>query len=143
MLDRRQFLGVVGAGAFWPTAGRRDSPISEWGSPVFDLHFHMRGATAANVTHLDGAGITSANLLTQAAAGDQVRTLHRLLFGSDCGCTDGHGGGVSQGHNPAAGRLAGKCVARETLTGLKRSTSAEIFRKITWDNAHALLKIPA
>ena len=39
------------------------------------------------------------------------------MFGSDCSCTDGHGGGVSQANNPAATRLAGKCVARETLTG--------------------------
>ena len=39
------------------------------------------------------------------------------MFGSDCSCTDGHGGGVSQANNPAAARLAGKCVARETLDG--------------------------
>ena len=311
MLSRRQFLGVVGAAASWPAAGLRGSPIDEWGSPVFDLHFHMRGQAAANVAHLDGAGITSANLLTRAAGRDQVGALQtaapgrftwfssadpsspegvaaltesvkagargfgemkyhlatdgpefqrayalaaelrvpilihfqevdhfanegtwstgfaknfermlkayprttfighadafwanvsadyhneaaypsgpivrggitdkllgdypnlygdlsansgnnalsrdpaftadflrrhqqKLLFGSDCACTDGHGGGVSQGNNPGAARLAGKCVARETLTVLKRSTSAEIFRKITWDNVHTLLKI--
>ena len=75
MLSRRQFLGVVGAAAFSPAAGFRDSPIGEWGSPVFDLHFHMRGQAVANVAHLDGAGITSANLLTRAAASDQVRAL--------------------------------------------------------------------
>jgi predicted TIM-barrel fold metal-dependent hydrolase len=313
MLNRRQFLGVVGAAASWPALGLRDSPNSEWGSPVFDLHFHMRGQTAANVTHLDGAGIAGANLLTRASGSDQVRTLQsavpgrftwfcsadpstpegvkaltegvksgarglgemkyhlatdgpefrrayalaaelrvpilihfqevdhvenegtwspgfarsfermlkaypqttfighadafwanvsadyhnevaypsgpivrggitdklltdypnlygdvsansgnnmlsrdpaftadflrrhqlKLLFGSDCACTDGHGAGVSQGNNPGAARLAGKCVARETLTVLKRSTSPEIFRKITWDNAHSLLNIPA
>jgi uncharacterized protein len=312
VLNRRQFLGLVGAAASWPAAGLRGSPIGEWGSPVFDLHFHMRGQTAANVTHLDGAGITSANLLTRTPASEQIRTLQtaapgrftwfcsadpstpegvaaltdnvkfgargfgemkyhlatdgpefqrvyalaaelrvpilihfqevehfekegtwspgfsrsfermlkaypqttfighadafwanvsgdyhneaaypsgpivrggitdrllaeypnlygdlsansgnnmlsrdpaftadflrrhqdKLLFGSDCGCTDGHGGGVSQGNNPAAARLAGKCVARETLMLLKRSTSPEIFGKITWDNAHSLLKIP-
>ena len=43
----------------------------------------------------------------------------------------------------AATRLAGKCVARETLSVLKRSTTAEVFHKIAWDNAHKLLKIPA
>jgi len=312
MLNRRQFLGVVGAAVSWP-AGQRDSASSEWGSQVFDLHFHMRSQAAANLAHLDGAGITSANLLTRAAAGDQVRALQtaapgrftwfcsadpstpdglkaltegvkagargfgemkyhlatdgpefrrayalaaelrvpilihfqevdhfenegtwspgfaksfermlkaypqttfighadgfwanvsadyhneaaypsgpivrggitdkllgdypnlygdlsansgnnmlsrdpaftadflrrhqqKLMFGSDCACTDGHGAGLSQANNPAAARLAGKCVARETLTVLKRSTSAEIFKKITWDNAHTLLKIPA
>ena len=67
----------------------------------------------------------------------------KLMFGSDCGCTDGHGAGISQGNNPAAARLAGKCVARETLTVLKRSASDAVFRKITWGNVHTLLKIPA
>jgi predicted TIM-barrel fold metal-dependent hydrolase len=67
----------------------------------------------------------------------------KLLFGSDCSCADGHGGGVSQANNPAAARLAGKCVARETLTVLKRHASPEIFRKIVWANAHRLLRIPA
>jgi predicted TIM-barrel fold metal-dependent hydrolase len=313
MLNRRQFLGVVGASVSLPVATLRAAQTSEWGSPVFDLHFHMRGQPAAHIAHLDGAGITSANLLTRAAASDQVRAVqaavpgrftwfcsadpsvpenidtlaqgvksgargfgemkyhlatdgpefrrayalaaelkvpilihfqevdhfekegtwspgfaknferilkaypnttfighadafwanvsadyhneaaypsgpivrggitdkllgdypnlygdvsansgnnmlsrdpeftvdflrrhqNKLLFGSDCGCTDGRGGGVSQGNNPAAARLAGKCVARETLTVLKRSASPEIFRKIAWDNAHTLLKIPA
>ena len=53
----------------------------------------------------------------------------KLLFGSDCSCSDGHGAGVSQANNPAAARLAGKCVARETLRraqaiGLARRSSA-------------------
>ena len=51
--------------------------------------------------------------------------------------------GVSQGDNPAAARLAGKCVARETLTVLKRSTSPAAFAEIVWGNAHKLLTIPA
>jgi predicted TIM-barrel fold metal-dependent hydrolase len=67
----------------------------------------------------------------------------KLLFGSDCGCTDGHGTGTSQANNPGAARIAGKCVARETLGLLKRSTTAEIFQKITWANAHRLLNVPA
>ena len=67
----------------------------------------------------------------------------KLLFGSDCSCRDGQGGGVSQSNNPAAARLAGKCVARETLSLLKRSASQEIFRKLVWGNAHTLLRIPA
>ena len=49
---------------------------------------------------------------------------------------------MSQGNNPAAARMVGKCVARETLTILKRSTTPEVFRKLTWDNAHKLLKMP-
>jgi uncharacterized protein len=49
---------------------------------------------------------------------------------------------VSQSNNPAASRLAGKCVARETLTLLERSTSADVFQKLVWGNIHTLLKIP-
>lgn len=72
-----------------------------------------------------------------------VRHQDKLIFGSDCGCADGHGAGIGQANNPAAARLAGKCVARETLTVLKGAASAAIFRKIVWDNAHKMLKIPA
>lgn len=311
-MNRREFLGVVGAFAAAGPAVLRGAQTSEWGSPVFDLHCHLRGQPAANVTHLDGAGITKANLLTRAAAAEQVRAVqaaapdrftwfcsadpsrpegvdalreavksgargfgemkyhlatdspefqrayalaaelrvpilihfqevdhfpgegtwstgfaknferilkmyprttfighadafwanvsadyrnesaypsgpivrggitdkllgdypnlfgdvsansgnnmlsrdaeftagflrrhqNKLLFGSDCGCSDGHGGGVSQSNNPAAARLAGKCVARETLTVLKRSVAPEIFAKIAWSNAVTLLKVP-
>ena len=66
----------------------------------------------------------------------------KLLFGSDCSA-DGRGSGVSQANNPAAARLAGKCVARETLSLLKRSTPADVFQKVVWANIHKLLRIPA
>jgi len=66
----------------------------------------------------------------------------KLLFGSDCGCRDGHGAGIGPASNPASSRMAGKCVARETLALLKRSASPSIFQKIVWDNAHRLLKVP-
>jgi uncharacterized protein len=66
----------------------------------------------------------------------------KLLFGSDCACSDGRGGGVSQSNNPAAARMAGKCVARETLSLLKRSAPQDIFQKIVWSNVHRLLRIP-
>ena len=63
-----------------------------------------------------------------------VRHPSKLIFGSDCACADGKGGGISQGNNPEASRLGGKCVARETLGLLKGLTSPEIFRQITWEN---------
>ncbi len=62
------------------------------------------------------------------------------MFGSDCSCSDGHGGGTSQANNPAANRLAGKCVARETLTLLKASVSPEIFKKLVWSNTKKLYR---
>jgi len=71
-----------------------------------------------------------------------TRHKSKLIFGSDCSCTDGHGAGISQGNNPEASRLAGKCVARETLTVLKRFASPAIFRAITFDNGVKLFKIP-
>ena len=311
LVNRREFLQTIAAAAAVPTVSFQDASANEWGSPVFDLHFHLRPQPAGNLAHLDGAGVTKANLLTRGAALEQVKALQaaapdrftwfnsydvtrpdaeqvlteavkagaqgfgelkfhvaadgpelrriyalaadlrvpllihfqevdhfpnegtwstgfaktfdsilkaypkttfighadafwanvsadyhneaaypqgpiqpggltdkwlgehpnlyadlsansgnnalsrdsdftpgflkrhqdKLLFGSDCSCSDGHGGGVSQANNPAAARLAGKCVARETLTVLKRSTPHDIFRKIVWDNARKLLQI--
>ena len=62
------------------------------------------------------------------------RHADKLIFGSDCACTDGRGG-MPPGQ-PQAGRLAGKCIARETLTVLKQSTTPDVFRKLTWENGH-------
>jgi predicted TIM-barrel fold metal-dependent hydrolase len=67
----------------------------------------------------------------------------KLIFGSDCSCTDGKGGGISQGGNPGASRLAGKCVARETLGLLKKTVSPVSFRKLTWENAHRVYRLKA
>jgi predicted TIM-barrel fold metal-dependent hydrolase len=69
-------------------------------------------------------------------AGFLKRHEDKLIFGSDCSCTDGRGGGTSQAGNPAASRLAGKCVARETLRLLKNTVSPGAFRKMAWENAH-------
>ena len=313
IVDRRQFLETLSAAALLPALRRQAALSPEWATPVFDLHFHLRPQPAANLAHLDGAGVTKANLLTRNDATEQVRVLaamvpgrftwfnsydvsqpetervlaqavkdgaqgfgemkfhvaadgpeyrrvyalaadlgvpilihfqevdhfpnegpwatgfartfasilkaypkttfighadafwanvsadyrndaaypsgpvarggvtdkwlgdyanlfgdlaansgnnalsrdpaftadflkrhqDKLLFGSDCSCSDGHGGGVSQGNNPAASRMAGKCVARETLTLLKRSTSPDVFQKLVWGNAHRLLRIPS
>jgi uncharacterized protein len=70
-----------------------------------------------------------------------VRHRSKLIFGSDCSCTDGHGAGVSQANNPEAARLEGKCVARATLEVLKQATSPEIFHQIVWENAINLFKL--
>jgi predicted TIM-barrel fold metal-dependent hydrolase len=74
-------------------------------------------------------------------AGFLERHKEKLIFGSDCGCTDGKGGGISQGGNPAASRLAGKCVARETLALLKKTLPPAEFRRLTWENAHRIYKL--
>ena len=72
-----------------------------------------------------------------------TRHQNKLVFGSDCACQDGHGGGVSQNNNPVAARMSGKCVARETLTILKQNTRPAVFHKLTWENGHKLFKIKA
>ena len=72
-----------------------------------------------------------------------ARHQNKLVFGSDCSCQDGYGGGVSQNNNPAAERMRGKCVARETLTILKQNTKPAVFRKLTWENGLKLFKIKA
>ena len=48
-----------------------------------------------------------------------IRHRSKLIFGSDCSCTDGKGAGISQSNNPEASRLAGKCVAAATFGLLK------------------------
>jgi uncharacterized protein len=307
-MNRREFLETVAAAVALPTLARAGA--DEWGAAVFDLHFHLRPQPAANLAHLDGAGVTKANLLTRGSALEQVTAVQaaapgrftwfnsydvtrpdaeqaltqavkngaqgfgemkfhvaadgpelrrmyalaadlrvpilihfqevdhtpnegtwstgyaktfesvlkayprttfighadafwanvsadyhneavypagpikrggltdrwlgdypnlfadmsavsgnnavardpeftaaflerhqdKLLFGSDCSCRDGRGAGYD---NPAAPRMAGKCVARETLSVLKRSTSPAIFQKIASGNAYKLLRIPA
>jgi uncharacterized protein len=67
----------------------------------------------------------------------------KLIFGSDCSCADGRGTGVGQANNPAASRLAGKCVARETLTLLQGAATPEVFRKLVWENGHNVYRLPA
>lgn len=67
----------------------------------------------------------------------------KLLFGSDCSCSDGHGAGISQGNNPGASRLAGKCVARETLTVLKANTTPALFHTLVWVNGRRVFKLDA
>jgi predicted TIM-barrel fold metal-dependent hydrolase len=69
------------------------------------------------------------------------RHQNKLIFGSDCSCADGNGSGVSQGNNPEAARLAGKCVARETLGVLKQQASPAIFRRVVWENGVQLFKL--
>jgi uncharacterized protein len=74
-------------------------------------------------------------------AGFLKRHQDKLIFGSDCGCSDGNGSGLGQPNNPAAARLAGKCVARATLTLLKSSTTPAVFKKLVWENAHRTYRI--
>ncbi len=44
----------------------------EWGSPVIDVHLHFK-PNDGNFEHIEGSGVTVANLLTPAASDDQAR----------------------------------------------------------------------
>src|SRR3954451_9741204 len=72
LISRRAFLETVSAAMVLPAWAGQNAPANEWGSPVFDLHFHMRPPPAANIAHLDGAGLAKANLLTRATAAEEV-----------------------------------------------------------------------
>ena len=76
-------------------------------------------------------------------AGFLKRHENKLIYGSDCSCADGKGTGISQQGNPGASRLAGKCVARETLGLLKKTVSPAAFRKLVWGNAHKTYQLKA
>jgi predicted TIM-barrel fold metal-dependent hydrolase len=62
---------------------------------------------------------------------------NKLMFGSDCSCQDGRGGG----QRSQAPLIKGKCVARETLTALRKLAAPEAFRKIVWANGARLLQL--
>lgn len=64
------------------------------------------------------------------AAGFIQRHQNKLMFGSDCPCADGKG--TDRG---------GRCIARATLTQLKKLATADVFRKIVWENGNRVLKI--
>jgi predicted TIM-barrel fold metal-dependent hydrolase len=104
-----------------------------WLSDFANLYADMSANSGNNALSRD----------TEFSPGFITRHPSKLIFGSDCSCTDGKGTGVSQNNNPEANRLAGKCVARETLSLLQRLTSPEIFRRITWENGVKLFKISA
>jgi uncharacterized protein len=61
------------------------------------------------------------------AAGFLVRHQDKLMFGSDCSCPDGRG--------------TVRCIARETLTALKKLAPQEVFQKIVWANGHKIIHL--
>jgi uncharacterized protein len=61
------------------------------------------------------------------AAGFIARHQDKLMFGSDCSCPDG------------SGKV--RCIARETLTTLKKLSTPAIFEKITWANGYRIIRI--
>jgi hypothetical protein len=80
VISRREFLETVAVAGLVPALARQD-PSDEWGSPVFDLHFHLRPEPASNLAHLDGAGVRKANLLSRGGVVEQVKALQAAAPG--------------------------------------------------------------
>lgn len=77
--------------------------------------------------HGDLSAYSGYNGLTRDPAFAQPfidRHQDKLIFGSDCLCTDGEGAG------------ARGCQARQTLGALRAAASPAAFRKMVWSNAH-------
>lgn len=126
--------------SFWANISADVAPVSYPTGPVkrggltdkmLSDYPNLYGDLSAN------SGRNSLARDTEFAAGFLARHQNKLMLGSDCPCSDGHGTGqVSQ--EPL---VKGKCVARETLTALKQLAPPDMFRKITWENGVKLLKI--
>ncbi|HEX3744809.1 MAG TPA: amidohydrolase family protein [Bryobacteraceae bacterium] len=116
----------------YPTGPIKPGGLTDrWLSDFANLHADMSANSGNNALSRD-----------PAFSHDFVaRHRNKLIFGSDCNCLDGNGGGVSQANNPEAARLEGKCVARETLATLKSVTTPEIFHQVVWENANRLFKL--
>ena len=71
MINRRQFLGSAAAAASLSVGNAQPAP--SWGGKVLDLHHHFRSTPNGNFEHMDGCGVTHANLLTNARDEDKAK----------------------------------------------------------------------
>lgn len=118
----------------YPSGGIKPGGLTDrWLGDFPNLYADMSANSGNNALSRD----------TEFSQGFIARHKTKLIFGSDCSCTDGKGGGVSQNNNPEASRLAGKCVARETLTVLRQFAAPDVFRRVTFENGARLFKVPA
>ena len=73
-----------------------------------------------------GSGLNAIRRDPEFSRGFLARHRHKLIWGSDCPCQDGSGGGWKQK----------MCIGRECLNQLWRLTESPIhFRALVWDNA--------
>ena len=142
---KTRFIGH--ADAFWAnvSAGYANDvdypkgPVKKGGvtDKLLGDYANLFGDLAAN------AGNNALSRDPEFTAGFLKRHEDKLIYGSVCSCADGKGTGISQQGNPGASRLAGKCVARETLGLLKKTVSPAAFRKLVWGNAHRTYQLRA
>jgi predicted TIM-barrel fold metal-dependent hydrolase len=101
----------------------------KWLSDYPNLYGDMSASSCNNALNRDPEFMT----------GFLARHQDKLIFGCDCSCSDGRGGGQT---NPSP-RLHGKCIARETLATIQRMSKPEVFRKLRWENGTKLLGLPS
>jgi hypothetical protein len=64
MISRRQFAGTIAAASIaGGLRAQEAAPAPEWGGPVIDVHLHLRRGLDADMVHMQGCGVTNANLL--------------------------------------------------------------------------------
>ncbi len=71
MYNRRRFLQTALAAAAIPSASAQ--PASPWGSPVLDIHPHLRREPDSCFNHIEGSGVTKAVLLTRTNDAEKAR----------------------------------------------------------------------
>jgi predicted TIM-barrel fold metal-dependent hydrolase len=80
--------------------------------------------------HADMSANSGRNALARDpdfARGFLARHQDKLVFGSDCPCTDGNGGGTKA-----------PCIARATLEMSRQLAGPAVFRKLAWENGARL-----
>jgi predicted TIM-barrel fold metal-dependent hydrolase len=97
----------------------------KWLSDYANLYGDMSANSCNNALNRDPEFMT----------GFLARHQEKLMFGCDCSCSDGPGGGSTN----RSSRLHGKCIARETLAAIQKISKPEVFRKIRWENGTRLL----
>ncbi len=82
-INRRTFLGATAAGCSSLRVDAQSSSSDLWGTPVLDIHLHMRRDLRqspqqdvdANLTHIDGCGVQKAILLARSNATDRAKAV--------------------------------------------------------------------
>jgi predicted TIM-barrel fold metal-dependent hydrolase len=72
-IGRREFLQSVAVIAAASRVGGQAPPTNEWGTPVLDIHLHLRATADGNIVHMDGSGVTKAVLLAGVNAEDRAK----------------------------------------------------------------------
>jgi hypothetical protein len=134
-------LGPEGASVNYPSGPVKPGGLTQ---KLLDNYPNLHGGLDA------GSGINALHRDPEFSKGFLVKHQDKLMFGSDCGCTDGRGAGGrngapapggNNGDSPLLTLVRGKCLARVQLAQLKQLTSPDVFRKITWENGRKLVRL--